>query len=171
MSTRIIIQSVLGLILLTGGAVARAQEPLPTTISPLQVERDPNGVNLITGKIELGPPALAVPGAPNLRFERLQNAAPYVSGSQSGTSIVHASYSVHTNTGTSESFRCIDFQCQGLTYTGSTFVTGTAQSTYTRGGSGEIYRFDLKHVRSGTAPETMLYYASSVTYPNGEVIT
>ena len=69
---------------LFGASAAVAQEEVPIVISPLRIESDPNGVNLVSGKIEMPPPVLSVPAAPNLRFERVQNAAPYVSGSQSG---------------------------------------------------------------------------------------
>ena len=57
--------------------LATAQEGPAETISPLRVESDPNGVNIATGKARLDLPSLAVPAAPNLRFARLQNAAPY----------------------------------------------------------------------------------------------
>ena len=141
---RISIQASLGFllasVLLTGAPPAGAQEDVPTVISPLRVESDPNGVNLVSGKTEVAPPVLSVPGSPNLRFDRVQNAAPYVSGTQSGgpAETVQASYSVHTNTGTSESFRCPDFDCESITGTGSSFIPNA--NHYQRGGSGEQYR-------------------------------
>ena len=165
-------RSLLASLLLTAAPAVRAEGEVPSVISPLRVESDPNGVNLVSGQTEIQPPVLSVPGAPNLRFDRVQNAAPYVSGTQSGgpAEIVQASFSVHTNTGTSESFRCPDFDCESVTGTGSSFIpTG---NLYWRGGSGERYRFNLKHVRASEGNRvTMLYYASSVSYPNGEVIT
>lgn len=154
------------------GATAKAQEEMPIVISPLRVESDPNGVNVITGKTEMRPPVLSVPGAPNLRFDRVQNAAPYVSGKQWGVAGTYpqASFSVHLNTGTSESFRCLDFDCESVTGSGSSFMQNTR--LYMRGGSGERYVFNLKHVTtSGTNTVTLQYYASSVSYPNGEVIS
>ena len=159
-------------VLLAGASPAGAQEDVPAVISPLRVESDPNGVNLVSGKTEMQPPVLSVPGSPNLRFDRVQNAAPYVSGTQSGgpAETVQASYSIHTNTGTSESFRCPDFDCESITGTGSSFIPGANQ--YQRGGSGEYYVFDRKHVHTSTNNKvTTLYYASSVSYPNGEVLT
>jgi len=165
-------RSLLASILLVGASATLAQEEVPSVISPLRVESDANGVNLVSGKTQLEPPVLSVPGAPNLRFDRVQNAAPYVSGSQSGApgEIVQASFSVHTNTGSSESFRCPDFDCESITGTGSSFIPNA--NVYWRGGSGEEYRFDLKHVRTASNNQvTMLYYASSVSYPNGEILT
>lgn len=60
-------------------AAAEAQDA-PAVISPINVESDNNGVNLATGMITIDGPALSVPAAPNLRFDRVQNAAPYVTG-------------------------------------------------------------------------------------------
>jgi RHS repeat-associated protein len=165
-------RSLLASILLVGASAVLAQEEVPSVISPLRVESDANGVNLVSGKTQIEPPVLSVPGAPNLRFDRVQNAAPYVSGSQSGApgEIVQASFSVHTNTGSSESFRCPDFDCQSITGTGSSFIPNAKH--YQRGGSGEHYVFDRKHVQASTNNKvTTLYYASSVSYPNGEILT
>jgi RHS repeat-associated protein len=165
-------RSLLASVLLIGTLAAQAQDEVPSVISPLRVESDFNGVNLVSGKAQIEPPVLSVPGAPNLRFDRVQNAAPYVSGTQSGApgEIVQASFSVQTSTGTSESFRCPDFDCESITGTGSSFIPNA--NLYWRGGSGERYLFDRKHVRTATNNQvTTLYYASSVSYPNGEVLT
>jgi RHS repeat-associated protein len=159
-------QGVLALVLLAGSLGARAQQEVPEVISPLRVETDHNGVNIISGKTQLPVPVLSVPAAPNLRFDYVQNAAPYMNGTQS---VGQSSFSVHTITGTSESFKCPD-GCTSVTGTGSVFIPNL--NTYSRAGSGERYRFNLQHVKTtGTNPVTMRYYASSVTYPNGEFIT
>ena len=103
------------------GAAAQAQD-IPPTVSPLRVESDLNGVNLTTGKTTIEPPVLSVPGAPNLRFDRVQNAAPYVIGRKYGGPGEYptGNYTVHTGTGGSESFRCIDVaDCTSVTGTGS----------------------------------------------------
>ena len=39
-------------------------------VSPLRVETDNNGVNLVTGLTTIDVPVLSVPAAPNLRFDR-----------------------------------------------------------------------------------------------------
>jgi len=152
-------------------AAASAQEEVPIVISPLRIESDPNGVNLVSGTAAMDTPVLSVPGAPHLRFDRVQNAAPYVSGKLWGSAgeYPQANFSVHTITGMSESFKCIDYDCESVTGSGSTFVQ--TPRSYTTGNSGERYTFDLKHVMTTTNPVTLLYYASSVTYPNGEILT
>ncbi len=162
-----ILQGVLALFLLAGAPAGHAQQEIPEAISPLRVETDHNGLNIVSGKIQVPLPVLSVPAAPNLRFDRVQNAAPHMDGTQGTTD---SSFSVHTITGTSESFACPDFACSSITGTGSVFIPNL--NIYSRAGSGERYHFDKKHVKTtGTNPVTMKYYASTVTYPTGEVIT
>lgn len=155
-----------------GALTVHAQEAVPVVISPLRVESDPNGVNLVSGKIEMNVPVLSVPGAPNLRLDRVSNLAPYVSGTTSTASgEIISNYSVHTNVGMSESFRCESSVCKSITESGSVFVP---ESQYVRGGSGEVYTFDLLALLAeppAVTTRTTVYYASSVRYPNGEILT
>ena len=156
---------------LAAGGGAQAQD-VPEVVSPLRVESDPNGVNLVTGRMQVNGPVLSVPGAPNLRFDAVQNAAPYVRGTIQGQGgeYATASYSIHTGRGSSESFRCVDSDCTSITESGSNFTPGI--NNYREGNSGARYRFNLKHERTTTSnPNRMTYYASSVTFPNGEVIS
>jgi len=159
---------------LAGVTSVYAQEQAPEVITPLRVETDHNGVNLINGKTRISPPVLAVPGAPHLRFDRVQNAAPYVNGTISGEpgGAGMSAYSVHTGGAGSESFRCPDFDpCSSITGTGSTF-NGAGPFIFRQAGSGAHYLFDLEHVRTtGSNPVVVQFYASSVTYPNGETLT
>lgn len=165
------VRGALAIFLLAGSLNARAQQEVPETISPLRVESDHNGVNIVSGKTILQVPVLSVPAAPNLRFDYVQNVAPYVNGMQWGGpgEAVQANFTVHTITGTSESFRCPDFDCLSITGTGSVFIPNG--NFYWRGGTGERYQFDLEHVTTTGNPFSMTYYASSVSYPNGEVIS
>ena len=56
---------------------ALAQTPdIPAVVSPLRVEMDHNGVNLVSGKATIEPPVLSVPAAPNLRFDRIRTPRP-----------------------------------------------------------------------------------------------
>jgi RHS repeat-associated protein len=155
-------------------------EDVPEVISPLRVESDHNGVNLINGKTRMPLPTLSVPGAPNLRFDRVQNVAPYINGSINGTvqgsgGYATAMYSVHTGSGSSEAFKCIDVDiCESVKGTGSTFFVfgGTGPFQMRQAGSGAFYTYDLKHVlTTGTNPLVVQYYASAVSYPDGETIT
>src|SRR5688572_9291929 len=155
-------------------AAAGAADP-PQVISPLRVETDHNGVNLVNGRMQVELPVLSVPGAPNLRFDRIQNAAPYFKGRietaapQGGLS--SAGFSIHTGQGASESFRCIDSDCESVTGTGSFFFQNAWR--FRQAGTGAEWRFDRVHSDSGTTttPRTVHYYASQVTWPTGEVLT
>ncbi|HEY6644126.1 RHS repeat-associated core domain-containing protein [Povalibacter sp.] len=145
---------------------------VPEVISPLRAETDHNGVNVIGGKLTIGVPVLSVPGAPNLRFDRVQNVTPYVKGKISGSDSATGNHSVHTGTGTSEAFQCLDLlDCHSVTGTGSV-LKGSGPFTFRQAGSGALYKFDLKHIKTTTSnPNTVMYYASRIEYPNGETIT
>ena len=168
--TRIVLRAAAALAALLAAAPAFAQD-VPSVISPLRVESDHNGVNLVSGKTMIDGPSLSVPAAPNLRFDRIQNAAPYVVGKISGQAgeYVQGNYTVHSGQGT-ESFRCQDDVCESVTGTGSSYLINV--NTFTQAGSAAVWRFTNKHVKTTTSnPNTIQYYASSVTYPNGEVLT
>ena len=163
------------------GAIAHAQD-MPKVISPLRVESDHNGVNLVNGKIRMDMPTLSVPGAPNLRFDRVQNAAPYIQGNVpywQPDAYGGGSFSVHTGAESSESFQCYDVQdCSSVTGSGSTLrVSPNPGGTFTfvQAGSGAEYKFSKKHTHTmgnslGVVGK-VFYYLSSIKYPNGEVIT
>src|ERR1044072_913225 len=104
-----------------GGAHGQSQD-VPQVISPLRVETDHNNVNIVSGKTTIEPPSLSVPGAPNLRYDRVQNAAPYARGTVTGQgeTTTTVNWSVHTGSGSSESFVFNDLQdCNGVTGTRS----------------------------------------------------
>jgi RHS repeat-associated protein len=153
---------------------AEAQEPpeAPPVISPLRVEPDVNGVNLVNGKITMDVPRIAVPAAPHLTFDRIQNAAPYVNGrilQWAPGETKNSSYSVHTAEGSSEAFKCVDADCYSVNLTGSTFNNG--MRTFRQAGSGTVYRFTIEHVNTTGADRSLLYYASQVEYQDGETIS
>jgi RHS repeat-associated protein len=160
------------LAMLSISAPSHAQVDLPTVVSPLRADTDRNDVNVLDGQLTIPVPVLSVPGAPNLRFDRVQNAAPYVSGKVSGPGGTYATYSVHTGTGSSEGFQTTDTdQASSVTGTGST-LDGTGPFSFRQAGSGAVYTFNLKHVKTtAESPNTVTYYASQVTYPNGETLT
>lgn len=168
---------VLGLV----ATVAQAQD-LPKSISPLQVEPDRNRVNIVTGKMAPDALTLSVPAAPRLKFDRVQNAAPYVTGEVLGnwdTGDRNAVWTVHTAEGVSEAFRCAmsteGKDCASATGSGSMLNYGG--TSFRRQGSGEIYTLNLVHLYQNPAPadpdqhRKRLFYASRIEYPDGEVIS
>ncbi len=168
---------------LFAAASVHAQD-IPNTISPLQVEPDRNGVNIVDGKMTPDALVLSVPAAPRLKFDRVQNAAPYVSGEQFKSSDMGSdltgSWTVHTADGVSESFRCVfeiadGKQCRSVTGSGSSLNFGGTY--YRKSGSGERYSLNLVHLYSlpaGSDPNPRhlrLFYASKIEYPDGEIIS
>lgn len=159
---------------------AQAQD-LPKSISPLEIEPDRNGVNIVTGKMAPEALVLSVPAAPRLKFDRVQNAAPYVTGQVltdwATETEKSAEYTVHTADGVSESFRCLwsmeSKDCQSVTRSGS--MLNFAGTDFRRGGSGERYTINLVHLYQVPTPtnpqQKRLFYTSRIEYPDGEVIS
>ncbi|HYD38007.1 MAG TPA: hypothetical protein VEA60_10360, partial [Allosphingosinicella sp.] len=170
---RAAIRAAVALAALAAAPAAFAEE-VPTVISPLKVETDHNGVNIVSGKTAIDVPVLSAPGASNLRFDRVQNAAPYVRGNYAvgDPDTATSSHSIHSGRIGSESFKCAGTQCESLTGTGSTFEM--VGRTFREAGSGAAWHFALRNVdsrgTSDTSPNSQ-YYAASVVYPNGETIS
>jgi len=147
----------------------------PAVVSPLRVDTDHNDVNLVTGRITIEGPVLSVPAAPNLRFDKIQNAAPYIVGRVSGQAGEPpvGNWTVHTGTAT-EGFQCSDWvDCDSTTGTGS-YLRGPAGSNganavYRQAGTGAVWHFtNVSAFGPGPVRQS---YASGVTYPNGESIS
>lgn len=83
---------------LTAPARAQSQAAPPPVVSPISIEPDHNGVNLATGKITFEAPVLSVPAAPNLRYDRVQNAAPYITGKYNELETI-ANFRIHNGAG------------------------------------------------------------------------
>jgi RHS repeat-associated protein len=168
------VRTVAALVALLGVAAPGVAQDVPNVISPLRVESDHNGVNIVDGKMAFEGPSLSVPAAPHLKFDRVQNAAPYVKGTVNASGGAEGystgSFSIHTGMGSSESFKCVDFDCDSVTGSGSTFAQNAR--IFRQAGSGAVWHFNLKHVDTTTSsPRTLMYYASSVSFPNGETIS
>jgi RHS repeat-associated protein len=161
--------------------IAAQAQDLPKSISPLEIEPDRNGVNIVTGKMAPEALVLSVPAAPRLKFDRVQNAAPYVTGqvvSDWATETEKsAEYTVHTADGVSESFRCVwsveSKDCQSVTRSGS--MLNFAATDFRRGGSGERYTINVVHLYQVPTPtnpqQKRLFYTSRIEYPDGEVLS
>lgn len=162
------------------GATATAPALAQTTatvITPLETQPDVNNVNIGTGLIRVDVPTLSVPAAPRLRFDALQNAVPHLRADIWGGmgSYIESSIAVHTGGSTSELFRCrYDDVCtneksNGALIEGNIVDGGPYQ--FTESGSGAVYNYNSLQFDSGTAQRQVWYYASSITYPDGEIIS
>jgi RHS repeat-associated protein len=169
----------LGCLVATFGTHATAQianQTPPTVISPLSVASDINGVNIATGKVRADLPTLSVPAAPRLSLSLVQDAMPYVIGRIASNlgGYVESSVSVHFGSAESESFSCIyDDVCRNITGGGSIIDGSIANGgpyLITKSGSGALFTYDLLSYDAGS-PRQVIYYASKVEYPDGELIT
>ncbi len=151
---------------MAGGAAA---SPAAAQIKPLDVEQDPNGVDLLSGEIEPRLPTLSVPAAPELTFTKLEDFYPILEGRvPSGGVIEQTSYSVNAGGLASDSFACAD-ACHARNGRGSTIFGGYTQGPfyYTQGGTGKKITFSL--LRGDQSPpaggDVFYYVASSVSIP------
>jgi RHS repeat-associated protein len=150
-----------------------------TVISPLKAASDLNQVDILNGFIRVDMPRLAVPAAPRLSFDLVQNAMPYVLANLSGGSgsPISSSIAVHYGASSSKLFTCANddvcssFKLDGADIEGS--FTAGGPYTFTDSPSGAVYAFDqLSYNPHNTTQKWQtIYYASSVTYPEGEVIS
>lgn len=164
------------MVLLNAGAVQAQSVDAPAVVTPPLSATDPNGLNLTTGaRRGLDLPALSIPAAPHLRFQRINDFAPYVVAQPHNNENptenrpeVPDYYSVQAGGSVSESFRCIREAdlCKSITGTGSTigpgggvFYQGKTYAKYTFGKLAFSY------------PDKTVKVATSISYPDGEVIT
>ncbi|AMG72867.1 YD repeat protein [Sphingopyxis granuli] len=163
-----------------------AQE-MPQPISPIAIEPDPNGVNLATGKATPDTLTLSVPAAPRLKFDQIQNAAPFIKGNEirdfDDDGELSGAWTAHTIDGVSEAFQCDWEFLANTTIKRCDSVTGKGSSlayngkTYRQSGTGAKYNYSLVHLFTIPPPSNPYpqhvrqFYASSVEYPDGEVIS
>lgn len=145
-----------------------APDPQPG-LHALESVQEINGINLTTGQKDVEMPVvLSVPADPRLKFDKVQNSAPYVVGTtvNAGDSFT-SSYTVNVG-GFSESFKCVEADCVSTTGSGSRLPV---PGLYTRAPSGEHYHFDLTHLdqMNGTHHD-LQKYASKVSWPDGQHI-
>jgi RHS repeat-associated core domain len=160
--------------------VAHAEEE-QVNIKPLNVTPDVNQVDLLSGRFFPELPKLEIPAAPRLTFHTLQQFDSKVIGTLYSTNTQREeSFSLTFGGKTSEYFKCVSTDCQPQQNTGSTFTGRVGQSLfrYTQGQTGikvaysslSSY-FDYSGDPFATISAQSTYYATSITYPDGEVIT
>ena len=165
----------IAIISVSSATTAYAQD-IPKVLSPLRVEPDVNDVNIATGQTTMAMPTLSIPADPNLKFDRVQNAAPYYVGKLPVTtepSPTDGKFSIHLGEAGSESFDCAFAVCASITGTGSTFISNKIVGTFRQAGSGVVYTFNRKYVDTQQRDpiQTRIHYATKITYPNGQTFT
>lgn len=138
-------------------------------IKPLSVEIDPNGVDLLTGKLEPRVPELSIPAAPELTFRRLSDFIPILEGRVPfGGPTENVSYSINGGMFTSDSFKCAD-ACNDMNGRGSVISGGFTSGPfyYTQGGSGKKITFTIQEGDQSppAGGDTFYYLATQVSVP------
>ena len=161
------------LLFVAAGSAVEAQ-----TIKPLDVAKDPNGVDWISGQITAELPVLEIPAAPSLTFQSLRDFMPYLEGSynSSGYSGGDGSHSASVNAGKygTSSFSCSP-DCRD-TKGGGALLAGHPTSPvyiYAQGGTGVKVRFDLRNNLQGypTGTDKFNLLATRIVLPEGETLT
>ncbi|WNC68730.1 RHS repeat-associated core domain-containing protein [Thalassotalea nanhaiensis] len=146
-------------------------------IKPLEIVTDINGVDLNSGKYYPQFPALSIPAAPRLSFHTIQKFESRVDGTWSaGGNTRIESHSVTFGGSTSEFFECIDDDCIPERNTGSTLFGNMSGPffLYTQGSTGVKVKYNVKagiYPTNGVHYPNGTFYASEITYPDGEVIS
>jgi len=175
--TRFVVPGLIAM-LLGSGSSALAQTTA-TTITPLKVEADVNGVNIATGQARVEVPTLSVPAAPRVRFDLLQNAMPHLIANISGGpgSYVQSTIAISHGAVESTSFRCqYDDVCTDVKLAGALIeggITIGGPYTFTQPSTGAVYTFDsLEYDNGPSQPSRQVqYYATEIRYPDGETIS
>ncbi|QLC21230.1 RHS repeat-associated core domain-containing protein [Parasphingopyxis sp. CP4] len=141
-------------------------------IDPLNIEPDANGVDMIRANVARPVPTLSVPGAPNLRLQRLQMTIPVMTSTVPIDEFSTGSAQVNTGDGTSEGFQCLQELCWPNAWNGSTMTGGAGGYNYLQGRSGVRVVYGLLgNMTLGTSARFYSFYGTTITYPNGETLT
>lgn len=145
----------------------------PTVITPLEVEADPNGVNILTGKVMIGgQPTVSIPAAPRLTYQNPSDFFMYSKGTQYSGAFKYQ-YSVHYGSAKSDSFDCSG-SCFAIGRTKSTFDITPSDYRFVLGDTGTEYIFDvtvedeLYYNGDGSSYRATQHLASQVNYRDGE---
>jgi len=156
--------------------VNSAAEDVPA-IKPLQLVPDVNDVDLLSGKYSPQLPVLSIPAAPRLRFHTLHQLEAKLIGQGTSADISgnleSATYSVTFGGRSSDYFHCPANNCQPASNNGSE-ITGTMNGSsfiYTQGGTGIKVVYNQLSSQFTGAQSQVTMYASSIIYPDGEVVS
>ena len=168
---------VAGIAILMSTIFAIAARPASAQQIPqLDVERDPHGVDMLTGQITPQRPSVSIPAAPELTFQQISDFFPKLEGSL-GTSGESESFAVSINAGSiaSDSIACTQGGCQGAKQSGSVLSggNGIGPFVYTQRGTGKRIVFDVRtNIQSDpTGGQEFDYLATTVINPGGPTLT
>ncbi|WP_379548283.1 RHS repeat-associated core domain-containing protein [Qipengyuania sp. DSG2-2] len=148
-------------------------------LDPLTVEKDPNGVDVLSGQTTQRLPSISIPAAPSLTFTRLSDwnlilqADVESIGGNGGN--VSNNYSANAFGAESERLECNGDLCEDKKGRGSTIIgnpLGGVMVLY-QAGSGHSITYDLKDgdLNAPSNGETAMYRPSEIKMADGELLT
>ena len=145
-------------------------------LKPLQIEEDPHGVDMLSGKTTPRLPTLSIPAAPRLAFTRLYDWHLFLEGEALPDTWGSENYSLNTLGHESESFRCRDLEFCGDNKAGSSVLVPdrwTGNFYFTKGGSAVRYHYNLrdKYQNAITSGQKFYFLATSIQFPDGESLS
>ncbi|MDK2756511.1 MAG: hypothetical protein KYX66_07230 [Blastomonas fulva] len=160
--------------------IAASAQGANSGITPLQIEPDPSGLDLLGGKVQIEGPVLVIPAAPRLTFSRGSDWYVNMFG-ETGANGTFAEDSFTVNYGGSRSiaFKCDYGFCKDArdnSYNQSAARFNVSSFDYVAAESGETYSFtvparDFAFQGQSGFRRAVEYFASSVVYPDGEAIS
>ncbi len=160
-----------------------SEDELPL-IKPLEVAIDVNGVDLLSGKYYHDYPTLQIPAAPRLTFSQMSRLNLYAKLEQyanpsGGAAYGRSAVTVANGRLTSDYFNCEDSDCISTNNNGSRilkpFPRANMTLSYTEGATGIRYVYNSKYYfreyDSDSVSAQGSWYATSIVYPDGEVVT
>ena len=161
------------IVLFSAVALAPTASLHAQAIKPLDVEKDGNGVDLLSGQIATPLPILSIPAAPNLRFQRVQDLQPVAVGRLIPNTNGKATYNLNVGGSQSENFNCDEQgDCPSKKRNGSHIEPDLANNyiEYYEGGTGKLIVFDQRVGPQGQIPNGSDYtlYPSTIIFPSGE---
>lgn len=156
------------------GLLALPQALSAQELKPLEIEPDINGVDMLSGKIRGKRPVLEVPGAGNLRLDRVQELNLIAQGtvnSDNSRSITFETGARSINITCSEVNDCWEPSGGGSLAQGNVTQSGGTYILY-EGQSGRTLLFNKlgSYTYNGSGNDFKLYI-SRIVYPNGEILT
>ncbi|WP_374406216.1 RHS repeat domain-containing protein [Pelagerythrobacter sp.] len=154
--------------------ISFAQPACAQGFKPLDVERDPNGIDLLPGDLPARLPEISIPAAPKLAFSNLEQFYMKLEGYRVPNTWERETYSLNVGGQTSHSFECEEI-CQDRKLQGNNLVANYAsgQFTFIEGGTGRRISYNTRTSTQGIILSGDRYYflASSINYPDGETLS
>ena len=149
-------------------------------LDPLTVEKDPNGVDVLSGKTAQRMPSISIPAAPSLTFSKLSDWNLILRGKEQSSGLeggnVSIAFSLNAFGAESESIQCNENICTDQKGRGSSILGLGPSNSFVllQGGTGNTILYDVPDGDPDARIKNAEYFfvrASKITMANGEVLT